>query len=318
VFSAFRLMNSGKFSNARLISILRIAFGFTQNFKTSWVKFSYGRLWTLQKELISIQDYNGSKMFKRPDRPDGSTKKSLQVASLVDRDINRKAVTVADSAPDKTSIDPLLRGKKASQPKHPKNEKPMTASRINNIAEYYISQRESSTGMIREMFHRRAVAWLRTLSHEERPALEAEFLENVEAKISNLVESGFIDDARFAEMKARSWRNSGHGSRRIAIDLAKKGISRNLIQDAIAAADTEIVRNTIGDENAIGEESEHIAAETLAQRKRLGPYRTKLTPTDRTEKMKLWRREAGVLSRAGFGLDIIIKILDREPEGDDF
>jgi regulatory protein len=274
-------------------------------------------------------------MFKRPDRTNSSTKKSLQVANLADRDINRRAITVAGSAPDKIDGEgikkslssnkprspsryPLLRGKKEPQPKRLKNEKPMTASRIHNIAEYYISQRESSTGMIREMFHRRAAAWLRSLSHEERSALEAEFLENVEAKIRNLVESGFIDDARFAEIKARSWRKSGHGSRRIAIDLAKKGISENLIKDAIAAADTEIIRNSMGDENKIGQEGEYVAAQTLARRKKLGPYRTKPNPTNRTEQMKLWRREAGVLYRVGFGLDIIRKILDREPEEDNF
>jgi regulatory protein len=212
---------------------------------------------------------------------------------------------------DKTSkkVDPGA-GKKM------RNEKPMTESRIRNITEYYLSQRDASTDMLRQMLVRRAYAWLKSLNEEERYKQEAEFKANVENRIAELVDNGLVCDKRYALQKVRSMRASGKGARRIQLDLSKKGLTAELIQDAISEVDAETV--SIDDRDISAEESDRAAAENLARKKRIGPYRLKPTPQDHAEKTKLWRREAGVLSRAGYGLDIIRDILDREPEEDDW
>lgn len=207
------------------------------------------------------------------------------------------------------------RTRKREPETRPRGQKPMTESRIRNISEYYVSQREASSGMLRDMLHRRAYAWLQTLDDGEIAEKQSEFSDRVEAQIAKLIESGLIDDKRYAELKARSARSSGKGSRRIAIDLAKKGISPDLIADAIAAADAEIIDTE--DPDIIAEESERASAEKLAQKKRLGPFRQKPLPSDPLERAKIWKREAGVLARAGYGMDIIRHILDREPDIED-
>ena len=199
----------------------------------------------------------------------------------------------------------------------PKNERPMKESRVRNITEYYLGQREASAGMVRDMLHRRAYSWLRTLAGEDRATAEAEFTQWVETVIAENVASGFINDKRYAEMKARSWRDSGRASRRIAMDLTKKGISEDIIRDAIQAIDAETITADI-DPDVVGEESDRAAAETLAQKKRIGQYRTGPKIEDAAQRAKIWRREAGVLARAGYGLDIIRDILDREPEIEDY
>lgn len=207
-------------------------------------------------------------------------------------------------------------GSKKSQPdfaaKRARAERPMTESRIRNISEFQLSQRDYTAGMMRSMLERRAFAWLRSLDESDRAEQEATFRNNVEKRIQELVDAGLIDDARYARLKARSMRASGKGARKIQMELTKKGIHEHMIQDAITEVDAENI--SLEDEDTSAIESERAAAETLAQKKRIGPYRVKPTPSDHAGKTKLWRREAGVLSRAGYGLDIIREILDREPE----
>ena len=56
------------------------------------------------------------------------------------------------------------------------------------------------------------------------------------------------------------------------------------------------------------------AAETFARKKRFGPYRVQPLPEDSSSRAKVWRREAGAMARAGFGVDTIRRVLDQEPD----
>jgi regulatory protein len=210
---------------------------------------------------------------------------------------------------------PKERAAPSSRPANaPRREKPMTASRIRNISEFQLSQRDYTAEMMRSMLNRRAFSWLRSVDEDERAEVEATFHADVEARIKELVDAGLIDDARYARQKARSMRLSGKGARRIQMELMKKGVNEHIVADAIAEVDAETL--DLDDEDTTAVESERAAAETLAQKKKIGPYRRKPMPDDHAGRTKMWRREAGVLSRAGYGLDIIREILDREPEED--
>lgn len=199
-----------------------------------------------------------------------------------------------------------------------KRGKPMTPSRVRNIAEYYVSQREASAQMVRDVLWRRTYQWLRDLDEEDRARAEQETSDLIEAEITRLKADGIVDDSRFTRMKVRSARERGKAARRIIQDLAKKGINKEMVEDALREAASELSGDRLDDPELSLEEADLDAAETFARKKRIGPYRRSEMPQDFKERQKVWRREAGAMARAGFGLDKINDILGRDPEPDPF
>ena len=170
--------------------------------------------------------------------------------------------------------------------------------------------------MLRDVLSRRLEKRLHDMAPEDA-AREREEAENaIEAEISRLVSAGIIDDARFAEMKARSGLSRGQGTRRILQDLVRKGVSSDVAEEAMKEARRETT-GTLGRDTSdedVAEAAEWEAAETFARKKRIGPYREADSPESFAERHKLWTREAGKMARAGFDFELIRQILDREPE----
>jgi regulatory protein len=196
--------------------------------------------------------------------------------------------------------------------------KPLTRERIRNIAEHYVGQRESSAQMLRAVLERRLMRRLRLLSPEEEAEERAAALPLIEAEIERLERAGVISDGRYAEMKARSALASGRGARRILRDLGQKGVRGAAAREALLGAAREVAGafNEGAEASEVLQSAEHEAAETFARKKRLGPYRTEPLPETWAERSKIWRREAGAMVRAGFGVDTIRKVLNQEPEED--
>lgn len=84
----------------------------------------------------------------------------------------------------------------------------------------------------------------------------------VDVVVAKIAAAGFLDDTAVARARAAGMRRAGRSKRAIGQKLAAKGIARDDAQAALVAADGE-------DENA-----ELRAAARLAERRRLGPYRT--------------------------------------------
>lgn len=193
---------------------------------------------------------------------------------------------------------------------------PLTQKRIRNISEHYVASRECTRAMLRAVLERRLARRARDLDPEaaERERLQAETL--FSAEIARLVAAGLIDDARYAEMKIRVGLGKGIGSRKIAMDLATKGVDPQTVEDAFREARREIV-GALGrdvDDAEVARSAEWEAAETFARKKRIGRFRDKPLAQDFPERQKTWRREAGRMARAGFDPDLIRQILDQEPE----
>jgi regulatory protein len=192
--------------------------------------------------------------------------------------------------------------------------KPLTAERIRNIAEHYVGSRESSARMLRAVLERRLLGRLRGLSPEAAEEERAAALPLIEAEVARLVRLGVIEDARFAGMKARAGLSAGRGARRILRDLGQKGVDGEAAREALLDAAREAVGSEEGEAGEVLRAAEREAAETFARKRRLGSYRKEPPPEDRGERAKLWRREAGALARAGFGVDVIREVLRGEPE----
>jgi SOS response regulatory protein OraA/RecX len=60
-----------------------------------------------------------------------------------------------------------------------------------------------------------------------------------EEALATLSRTGLVDDARFAETRARSLAGRGAGDTLIRHDLAEAGVGQDLVEDAIGALEPE-------------------------------------------------------------------------------
>lgn len=117
----------------------------------------------------------------------------------------------------------------------------------------------------------------------------------IDAVLLRFVESGILDDARYALTLAASARRRGASRRGVSEKLRRAGLTGELAKDAIASAD------------ATTEEPEAEAAARLVRRRRLGWCRSE------EQRRERWARDLAVLARAGFSRDVALRAL-RGPE----
>ena len=120
----------------------------------------------------------------------------------------------------------------------------------------------------------------------------------VDEIVQKFVRLGYVDDASFARAKAGSLRRRGDSAAKIRMTPARKGVDRDLIDEALGAEDTD----TAGPDG----DAEFIAACRFARRRRLGPMRLEETRADMRQK------DLAALARAGFSMDVAIRVLDLE------
>lgn len=177
---------------------------------------------------------------------------------------------------------------------------------------YAVAQRETSSGGLRQILSNKVRRYALTLEGEARAEAEASGALLVEAAVERALRERLVDDARYGEMKARGWRARGWGERRIAMELKRKGLGAEQSQDALAAVDAENLYG-IEDMERLGQEADAEAAERLCRKRRIGPYRQGPMPDTHADRARVWRREAGILARAGFSGSLVSEILGRPP-----
>lgn len=119
----------------------------------------------------------------------------------------------------------------------------------------------------------------------------------IEITANHCVKVGLINDRSFALTKARSMARKGRSSRRIKEALFEKGVGEK---------DIKAVLNEL---EQYENNNDWKAAGIHAKKKRLGPYRPADLPMDWDAKEKKLKREIGNFARAGFSLDISLKIV---------
>lgn len=170
---------------------------------------------------------------------------------------------------------------------------PVLQVRLREAALHYLERYESSVQSVRRTLRRRVERW----AMKEGVPLEEGAHEAVEAVIEDLRRAGLIDDARYAGMKARSLFNSGRSGRAIGAYLAQRGVTSEVIGDALESR---------AEEAGNPEEPDLEAARRFARKKRLGPHRP---PEQRAEKRE---RDMAALGRAGFSWHIARAVVDEE------
>lgn len=165
---------------------------------------------------------------------------------------------------------------------------PPDAASLREAALQYLARYATTEAGLRQVLHRRIDLWARQAAGEdgtsERAAAAKAMVAGV---IARLVELGLLNDAAFAEHRARGLALSGRSHRAIAARLMAKGIAPDRAR-------------------AVLPEGELVSALILARKRRIGPFRKTAEPDH--------NRELGVLARAGFPRDIALRALRMEAE----
>lgn len=150
----------------------------------------------------------------------------------------------------------------------------------------YLERYASSVENLRRVLMRRVERAVRT-GAVERPEGKA----RVDEILAKLQAHRLLDDAVYAEARARSLSRQGRSRAVIARRLQVKGVGTEAVEHAVEILVEE-------------GHSDLAAALRLARKRRLGPFRPKAERRERRE------RDMAVLGRAGFSYEIARKIVD--------
>ena len=163
--------------------------------------------------------------------------------------------------------------------------------RLRNSAMSYLARYEVS-------IHQFESTMKRKLSNFQHDLSETESIKFIDLIKNEMISAKFIDDKRFAEIKVRSMRRQGNSQRLIYAKLKEKGLSNDVIQSAIDIVDE-------GHEDA-----EMIAALKFIKKKNIGIYYKNEKINDETNEYTLREKWFEVLSRKGFTLEVIRKVIN--------
>ena len=187
-----------------------------------------------------------------------------------------------DEAPDEASD---KAGRKAARPPGPC---PTRAS-LHAVALRHLARFASTQAGLLRVLDRRILRWQHASQADNDVVAPARAAAREVAQA--LVDSGAIDDAGFAEARARRLVRAGRSRRAVSAHLSAKGIA---IDTAAAALPDP--------------EAEFMAAIALARRRRLGPFHPPgAEPGDPG-------RTLAIFARAGFPRDIAERALRLEPD----
>lgn len=175
--------------------------------------------------------------------------------------------------------------------------KRITPTSLDNAALFYLQRFASSAENLRRVLLRRVDKAARLMDDEEAAErLRAQGPEWVDALIERYRGSGLLDDATYADARARSLYRRGAPLKAIARGLMVKGV------DAETAGETlERLREEHPD-------ADLTAAMAFAKRRRLGPFRAaELRPAYRD-------KDLAALGRAGFSYELARRVVEAEED----
>lgn len=169
------------------------------------------------------------------------------------------------------------------------------AARLEEAAVAHLARFAATEAGLRRVLERRIDRWARAAEGEgqEDVAPRAALARRAAAEVARrMVAKGAVNDAAFAESRARRLLRSGRSRRAALAHLAQKGVA----QETATAALPEDVG------------AELDAALAFCRRRRIGPFAT-------TEEDQEARRKAmAALARAGFGREVAERALRLDPE----
>ncbi len=154
----------------------------------------------------------------------------------------------------------------------------------------YLERYSSSADNLRRVLKRKLIRRLIRRGAEDAAATAEAHAPRIETVVTTLQTRGLVDDAAYAEAKARAERRQGRSARAIAARLRAKGVSEQTVAAALRASDEGTA------------DAEFAAALRLARKRRIGPFGPAQEPKEHDKQLAR-------LARAGFSLDICRQVL---------
>ncbi len=165
-------------------------------------------------------------------------------------------------------------------------------ARLHEAALTHLSRFAATEAGLVRVLDRRIDRWVRAATAEGMDPDAAPARRAAREVAAALVQTGVVDDALFAESRARRLTRAGRSRRAVQAHLAAKGVAGELAQAALPDPGTELA-----------------AALAYARRRRLGPFRAE--GADDPERL---RREMGAMARAGFPQPVAQQALRMDPD----
>ncbi len=159
---------------------------------------------------------------------------------------------------------------------------PLDNRRLRDLALHYAGRYATTRAKLTTYLQRKI---------RDRGWKEGEPAADLSALIHGFAELGYINDAAFADAKARSFVRRGYGARRLEQELHAAGIED---QDAISARE----------ETSAGA---HASADAYARRKQIGPYANDAASPE------LKQKQLAGFMRAGHSFDLARRFVDAAP-----
>ena len=170
------------------------------------------------------------------------------------------------------------------------NEEEKIIKKLKKSAMSYLARYEVSIHQFENVMKRK-------LSNLKANSNDIDKIKIIKDLKNEMILAKFIDDKRFAETKIRSIRRQGGSERFIYAKLNEKGVSNEIIKNAINTVDQ-------GNENA-----EMVAALNFIKKRNIGIYYKK-NLKNKIDEFELKNKWYGALSRRGFSLSIVKKVFE--------
>ncbi len=172
-----------------------------------------------------------------------------------------------------------------------KTPRKITESYLHNAALYYLQRFASSSANFRKIMGRKIDNSCRFHTEQDRE----DCYKKLDALIVKFIDTDLLDDHGYSRAMVTSMRRRGLSSRAIQAKLFAKGLTGDLIKEALHHYDHQYSEEE-------GVEAELRAAITCARKKRLLPF----------NKEKEIDKSLGSLARAGFSYDIAQKVISMD------
>lgn len=170
--------------------------------------------------------------------------------------------------------------------KKKKEPKKITPQRLKNIALYYLKRFDSSVDNLRQVLCRRVSEY--AYYHPEWKKEEA--FEWIESLLADFERYGYLDDARYSELKVKNYQAAGKSARYIIGKLKQKGIRESDVATILQEQGYDPYEQALH----------------FARKKKIGPFRAE----DKRSAYK--QKDMAALLRAGFDYDTVLMILDSD------
>ncbi len=188
---------------------------------------------------------------------------------------------------------------------------PLSSAAFRDAALYHLARYACSRVGLKRVLQRRLQRLRRQGIEGGDEGASAAIEAVIEAVLDALTAQGLLNDATFAESRARSLSERGLSVRAIEGKLRLLGVDTATIAHGLARVAREQGREDSGGPSDHG--ADHQAATRYARRRRLGPWRSTALPSDPKERAKVLQRELRSLASRGFSLTVAHAVLAGRP-----